>query len=445
MRITEKMLFNSATTSLRRSTEAVAKALDRNSAGRKILRPSDDPIASARILNYGQSIAKVDQFIRNISSAGEFLSSSDSVLSGLQERIARAGELATQMANAPSQSLERKIAAVEIRQIFEQVTAMANTTHRGQHIFAGHKTATKPFDFEKEWRGQTVGTSIEEAIEIVSYDSSDPSDASNDRLNLTVDGVNVQVTLNAGFYSGVALAEEIQGQVNEALVFSNTTPDSSVEVKFEPDEAGSEKGHLVVTSNLVKGHSSVVFNRIVQPEADPTAPAKPPLGDARLALGLTNGKSQLSGEEYLGDSGEISILAESGAMLSKNLPGGQVFKGNANGVDIFATLLNLETALETSNTVGIQTAITDMDKATDQISVERAVIGARLNRLDETKVRLTDFQVGTLEIKSKEEGSDLFSIYEAASLLVQQQEALQKSLAVQARILQQPTLLDFLR
>lgn len=452
MRITDQMLFNSGTRSLRRNAEAVAKAQDRASAGRKVLRPSDDPIASAQILKYNKAIAQVNQHVRNMGEAEEFLSVSDLFLGGMQDRIARAEALAVEMVNASVEPSDRKIAAVEIKQIFEQLTGVANTTHKGQHVFAGNKIATKPFDFEKAWQGQYVGTSIEGPIEIVQYEPENAEDASNDQLNLTVDGVTVQVTLEAKEYRGVDLATEIMDKVNQALATSDTTPARSVTVEFVPDEEGSEKGHLVITSDKVKGRSSVVFNKVVQPPvSDPSAPEKPPLKDARQALGLIAGKSQLSGEEYLGDSGENMVLIEPGVTLPKNLPGNRVFRGTAsaegeaNGVDIFASLLNLQTALETSNIVGIKTAISDMEKAREQVSQQRALIGIRLNRLDETRARLENFKLATLEFKSKEEGSDSASQAEAFSELIQQQTALQASLLVQARILQQPTLLSFLR
>ena len=446
MRITDQMLFNSGTKSLMRNTEAVAKAQDRASAGKKVLRPSDDPISSTQILKYNKSIAQVDQFTRNMRGSEDFFAVSDSALSGMQEGIRRASELAVEMINASHAPSDRKIVAVEIKQIFEQLSASTNSVDgKGQHIFAGNKISTKPFDFEKPWQGEFVGTTIEGPIEIVKYDPENSEDDSNDRLNVTVDGVNVDVKLEEGFYSGEALATEIQRQVNESLALSDTTPASVVTVQFEPDEEGSEKGHLVITSDAVKGRSSVVFNKVVQPIPEPNAPTKPPLGDARLKLGLVGGKSQLSGEEYVGDNGEMQVLIEPGVPLARNIPGNRVFKGGPDGVDIFASLINFQTALETSNIVGIQTAITDMEKATDQISNERAIIGARLNRLEETKARLENFKLATIEFKSKEEGSDDASQVEAFSELIQQQTALQASLLVQARILQQPTLLSFLR
>jgi flagellar hook-associated protein 3 FlgL len=128
--------------------------------------------------------------------------------------------------------------------------------------------------------------------------------------------------------------------------------------------------------------------------------------------------------------------------LSKNISGSRLFKGEANGVDIFASLLTFQVALETSNIVGIQTAITDLEKATGQISSERGSIGARLNRLEETRARLEEFKITVIESKSNEEDIDLT---QAISDVVQRQNALTASQSILARILQQTTLLSFLR
>ena len=448
MRVSEKMLFDLGTRNLRISATALLKAQDRVSSGKRVLRPSDDPISAARILSFTKAIDQVNQHLRNMDEADQFLSVSESVLGGIGERLHRVSELAVDMANASHHPDDRKIAAGEIKQIFDEIAAAANTVHNGQSIFAGNKIATRPFDFEKDWQGQFVGTALQEDTFPVAIDSS------NDRLDLTVDGVHVEFALEQGDYSKDDLIVEIQGKVNGTL-FDNGNQNLSVNVEFEPDSVDPNAVHLVITSDAVQGRSSVVFNKVVQPVSDPLLPAPPPLGDARSVLGLVDGKSRLSevkppiGEElsddkkyFKGDGGEMSVLVESGVRLAKNIPGSRVFNGGTNGVDIFSSLVNLHAALETSNIVGIQTAITDMEKATEQVSNERAAIGIRLNRLDATKSRLDDFKTATLTAKSAEEDIDLA---EAISALIQQQNALAASQSVLARILQQPTLLSFLR
>ncbi|MBI3358039.1 MAG: flagellar hook-associated protein FlgL [Nitrospirae bacterium] len=512
MRVSEKMLFDSNTRGLRLNASALLKAQDRVSSGKKVLSPSDDPISATRILNFNKTIAQVDQHLKNMDESERFLSASESVLSGVAGRIDRASELAVGMTNPSNNPEDRKIAAAEVKQIFEELTAMANTVHNGQHIFAGNKTATPPFDFEKKWQGQYVGTTLKSDLFPITIDSS------NDSLNVTVDGINIQVTLTpSDDYSREGLAEEIETKINAHPDLAAKS--ASVSVAFVPDDPeenpDTSPGHFVITSNMTGGRSSVTPNLAVGiriglglndeltipigensvtvtladglyrdgaelakelktklKEVGETAevqfdtdhflitplggspfvlasPVSLAFGDARSVLGLLSGKSQLSGENqsldeqyFQGDAGEISVLVEPGVRLAKNIPGSRVFNGGANGVDIFSSLLNLQTALETSNIVGIQTAVADMEKATEQVSSERATIGLRLNRLDTTKVRLEDFKFLTTESKSKEEDIDLA---EAISELAQQQNALAASQSVLARILQQPTLLSFLR
>lgn len=144
--------------------------------------------------------------------------------------------------------------------------------------------------------------------------------------------------------------------------------------------------------------------------------------------------------------------------LAKSLPGFRVFKGlvkkeiDVDGVleerdvvtggDLFADLVHFQTALQADNVVGIQTAITDMNKALEQINSERALIGARLSRLSATQAAQENLNLATASFQMEAEDIDPT---QAISELVQHQNALQAAQAVAARILEQPTLLSFLR
>lgn len=60
--------------------------------------------------------------------------------------------------------------------------------------------------------------------------------------------------------------------------------------------------------------------------------------------------------------------------------GSQVFQSN---VDLFAAVTNLLTGLQVNNVAAVQTAMTDMQVGTDQISFWRASIGAEVNASDD--------------------------------------------------------------
>lgn len=240
----------------------------------------------------------------------------------------------------------------------------------------------------------------------------------NDTLDISVNGELLNVVLNAGIYkSGDLLAEELKEQIKLL--------GQPVQVEFKTD-------HFLITPE-----SGTPF---VHP-----LPETLPFGDARMTLGFLDGKSQLSGEEYKGDDGEMPVLLSKDETFSKNRSGVEVFKGgmkDASGVDLFSVLLNFKAALEADDDVGIQTAITDMQKGMEQMGEERAWVGARLNRLQATQTALTKVKLSTTSFQSDIEDIDLTR---AISELKQQQNTLEITRAIAARILDQPTLLNFLR
>jgi flagellar hook-associated protein 3 FlgL len=517
MRVTEKMLFGFSMDRLQKQASGLLKAQERSVTGKRVTHASDDPVAASRALGFKRTIAQMDQRLRNVTEAERFLSISEETLKDVEGELHKASELAIDMASASKTPLDRKNAIHELQQIFDQLVSLANTKHDGQSLFAGNKVDTIPFDFEAEWKGQFIGKSLPANEDIVITKGADPGIPSdpnfpvNDVLNVTVDGINIQVVLEQGTFDGATLANDIQVKINAHP--DMVRAEKAVTVGFEldhPDDPDFSPSHFVITSDTIGGRSSVVANAptgikidlgmndsmeiIVdgQPVSillsegiykEGTALAvelegrladagqqikvqfdtdhfvltpfggKPfvhplpqtlPFGDARLALGFIDGKSRLSGEEYHGDEGEMPVWIEPDRPFTKNLTGIDVFKGGSGnqGVDLFADLLNLKTALDLDDNLGVKTAVAAMNKAVEQISTERAGIGAKLNRVESTRITLEEAKVSMETFRSGEEDIDLAK---AISELVQQQNALEATRSVAARILEAPTLLNFLR
>ncbi len=516
MRVTEKMLFGFSMDRLRQQASGLLKAQERSVTGKRVTQASDDPVAASRALNFKRTIAQVDQRLRNVTEAERFLSISDETLKDVEGELHKASELAIDMASASKTPQDRKNAIHELQQIFDQLVNLANTRHDGQSLFAGNKVNTTPFDFEADWKGQFIGKSLPDGnIDITaSTDPSIPPDPNfplSDILNVTVDGINVQIVLDAGSFDGVTLADEIQRKINDHPDMVAAGKTVTVEFALDnPDDPNFSASHFVITSDTIKGRSSVVVNpptgikiglgindsMDIMIDGQPVSitlsegiykdgaalaaelesrlndagqslkvqfdtdhfvltpfggkpfvhplPTTLPFGDARLALGLIDGKSRLSGTEYLGDKGEMPVWIEPDRPFTKNLTGMDVFKGGsgASGADLFADLLNLKIALDLDDNLGIKTAVAAMNKAKEQISTERAGIGARLNRVEATRVILEEVKVSTETFRSGEEDIDLAK---AISDLIQQQNALEATRSVAARVLEAPTLLNFLR
>jgi len=406
MRVSDQMLFQSVVASMQRQTDALFQLQAQVSSGKRINQPSDDPIGQPLVLNYGNTLAATDQYLRNIESGNSYMTSADSTLQNVSDQLQRAHELAIQMANATYSSADRADAAKEVKEIFNQLIALGNTSVDGRYLFAGDQTKTIPFLDQ----GRYIGTAVALPVTITA--------GVNDRMTLSLDGVTSTVTLPAGNYAtGATLSGMIQNAINTDPTFQ--TAGVSASVTFDTN-------HLVVTSNATGGNSSAV-----------------PTGGTALAnLGLAAGTNQPSGT-YLGDSNEVSLLIGPNTPVVTNLPGDRLFKGVGvtGGVDIFSSVSGLQVALQNNDVAGIQTALTNISAAQDQVTNERALLGARLNRMDATKNMLSDFKTSITQFKSDIENVDLTKAISDLSL---QQTTLQATQATAARILQ-TSLLNFLK
>ena len=91
------------------------------SSGRRILAPSDDPIAASRALEIRESIGRLDQFDRNAGIASHRLAQEESALNSINNVLQRVRELALQANNATQSNESRQIIAGEIRQQLDQL------------------------------------------------------------------------------------------------------------------------------------------------------------------------------------------------------------------------------------------------------------------------------------------------------------------------------------
>lgn len=154
MRIADKMAFNQVNQNLTKNRSDMADLQNQAATQKRINKPSDDPLASARVLTARTEERGNSQFIKNINNAKSFLEFSDQSLGELTEILVRAKELAVSQANDASGNEEsRLVTASEIEQIYNQSIQIGNRKLGERYIFGGQKTQTTPFTQFGEYRG----------------------------------------------------------------------------------------------------------------------------------------------------------------------------------------------------------------------------------------------------------------------------------------------------
>lgn len=145
VRVTQSMLSTNMLRNLNTSYSKMSKYQDMMTSGRKFARPSDDPVAAVKGMNYRVQIDKINQFQRNMNEAEAWLDTTDTSLDQVGTTLHRVKELVIQAANDTNTADDRAKIKQEIDQIREQILDVGNTQLGGKFIFSGTKTQTQPF------------------------------------------------------------------------------------------------------------------------------------------------------------------------------------------------------------------------------------------------------------------------------------------------------------
>jgi len=142
MRVSNDTLRSAFLAALDAAQRRVIDTQEKVSSGKRVNKPSDDPVAAARMAHLDASLSRLDQYKSNSDFARNQLgleeSALDDVISGLQ----RVRELALQGNNSTTSESDRKDIAAEIRQARDALLALANGLTLRQVVAGGAASTT---------------------------------------------------------------------------------------------------------------------------------------------------------------------------------------------------------------------------------------------------------------------------------------------------------------
>ncbi len=340
MRVTNDTLRQAFLTAVQNTQQQLQQTQNQLASGRRVLRPSDDPLAAARIQELESSVATLGQYQRNAGLLTNRLGLEEQVLTSAGSLLQRVRELAVQANNATQSSATRASIAIELRESLGALVDLANSKDAaGRYLFAGFRQDTQPFvqsgnqfiyQGDQGQRLLQVGESrfiadVEAGLEIFGLIRN-----GNGTFALAADPANTGTGI-----LGAGTVLDPAAYVPDTYTISFLTS-----ADFEVRDSGGG----LVTSGVY---------------AD---------GDAISFLGV---QIQLSGAPAVGDTFSASPSVNQ---------------------DVFTTVLNVITTLETSSDTALQRvrlhntigqSLVDLDQALDNIVDTRAAVGARLRGVDE--------------------------------------------------------------
>lgn len=198
MRVSTNQYSHMMSGSMSQNSLGINKIMQQMATGKRLLVPSDDPMAFTRAMNLKREQAAISQYMGNIEQADvalkkqeTYLSSAVDVLQDVREKILWAG-------NGTHGVEERGAIAGELEHLQDSLVSLVNTKdENGKYIFSGNEVETQPLvkDAGGNWVYQG-DTGVREVV--------------------VGDGVTIQLNVNAQdmFFSG---GTDIFNQLDELV------------------------------------------------------------------------------------------------------------------------------------------------------------------------------------------------------------------------------------
>ena len=145
MRVTDNIMTSRLLADLRTTYGRMAQTQEQVSSGRRIGRPSDDPLGAARARLRRGDLEGIDRHRDGAQTAASWLDASETALSHVTDQLQRARELTVQASNGTMSQVDRARIADEIDQLAAAAKDVMSIRVGDTYIFSGTATTTPPY------------------------------------------------------------------------------------------------------------------------------------------------------------------------------------------------------------------------------------------------------------------------------------------------------------
>ncbi len=429
--------FNQSVQGILRVQQQTYETQQQVSSGRRIVSPSDDPVASARIIQVNQELSQVGQYIDNADSVENRLNLAENQVQQVSTLLFRIRELTIQAGGLALTQGDRQGLAAELDTRLDELFDLANTRDvNGEYIFAGYQGAVQPF--VKTQAGEYIyqGDDGQRLVQIASSTQIPISD-SGKSIFMDIQSANKLIATsdessNAG--SATVTSSDIDSAIDPADGLNNyernAYPDDYI-VVYDSVAGGYniyDRADLLDNGTLdtVLNTEGIILDTgspmTIDANAIDSTPASP--DTTNLGWSITLSGTPADGDRFYVNSTEKQGLLDTVAKLSEGLK---------NLTDSAADELILDDLLADT--------LNNLTSAEDNMSKIKAQIGARQNTLDSVRSLHEGVKLVNEEVLSELRDLDYAEALSRLSLETFTLEAAQQSFAKISNL----SLFNFLR
>jgi len=387
---------------MQQSQQALSNALQQVSTGLRVNQLSDDPAASANLVNSLAASANVDGYTSNVSSVLPQMQSADSAISSIVTSLSTAITLGGSGSGSAVSTAGQKSIAAQVEGVLSSVIAQANTSFQGVYVFGGSASSTPPFVAASTTYTSAQGSTaspLSETLPLTAGSVTTVSDAST--------GKTFTFTVTAG-ESISNLSAAVASAAAAGTLSAGTTATINA------------TGQLAIGTNSSANGIAVSSN-------------DPALG----AMTATPGTAVPNAYAYVGNSTVNSVQVGDSMKVASNVPGGQMLISGANVIGSLNTLIK---ALNSGASTQISAATAAISTALNYVGQQRVPLDNTISQLNSQESYLGQEK---LTLTSQQTSLVGVNLAVAATNLSQAELANSAVLAAAGKVLPQ-TLLDYL-
>jgi flagellar hook-associated protein 3 FlgL len=146
IRPTQQATFSQLQRGLSANFARLVRAQEQVASGKRILRPSDDPVGSSLSLSYKRQIAAAERYRTAVDGARVMLDTGSSLLQDAGGLLAEARSTLISAMNGTQSADDRRLLGNSIELIRDRMLEVANARTGNRYLFGGSATASAPFE-----------------------------------------------------------------------------------------------------------------------------------------------------------------------------------------------------------------------------------------------------------------------------------------------------------
>lgn len=360
MRVTFTQINDTVMRNIGYNQGKLANLQEQLSSGRRLNRPSDDPIDMKNNISYKSEIAQDTQFKRNIEDGSAWMGMTEVAMTDMNELMQTIREKGLQAASDTMTANEREYVAQEVNQLLKQLVSLTNSSYKGNYLFGGTNgdkivyeyTEGETHAFPPNALGaNTFQTGVWNAMttyednRLYQYKRLDPNT------------VSISYT-NGG--PAVPAAEGTDYEVDYAQGLIRAVPGSALETALNTNPPAT-------TVNVTFNH----YNKVNRE-----------------------------------NMGSVYREIEQGVRTRVNTSADEVFEDSANNIDMIGVVTDLLDSLYKNNGSAVSDTITELDKISKNLLAAESRNGAKVNRFELTSSRNDNRKIEVTRLQSELEDLD---------------------------------------